>query len=161
VRIGELAKIVGVSPKTIRYWEEIGLLPPPPRNPSGYRDYGEEYVHLCKFILRAKVLGFKLAEIREILNLRLSGKEPCECVRGKIKAKIEEIDRLVEVLLTRRRVLRSLLEGERRETAPVCPILESDIELKDEPAGLFVPYGEEIPGSRKSEEYDQGPGQAV
>ncbi len=151
MRIGDLAKKTGVNPKTLRYWEEIGLLPRPPRNISGYRDYGEEYVDLCRFILKAKSLGFKLDEIREILEIRFSGEEPCGCVVDKIREKIDQIDRLIEDLKRRRDLLESLLSRRRSGTAPVCPIIESDVELENEPAGLFVPDGEEVPGPGKTE----------
>ncbi len=153
MRIGELANKVGVNPKTLRYWEEIGLIPEPPRNSSGYRDYPEEYVNLCRFILKAKRLGFKLSEIKEILDLRLSGREPCGCVREKIRKKVEEIDSIIEELKRRKALLLSLIEKERREPAPVCPIIESDVELEDELSGLLIPNGEQIPSSRKAEEY--------
>ncbi len=54
MRIGALARKLGINPKTLRYWEEIGLLPPPKRTPSGYRDYSEEHLEICGFILKAK-----------------------------------------------------------------------------------------------------------
>ncbi len=157
MRIGELARRTGINPKTLRYWEEIGLLPRPPRNSSGYRDYGEEYVDLCRFIVRAKELGFSLKDIKEIISLKLSGREPCGCVKEKIVKKVKEIDRMIEELERRKRILLSLLEGEPKERAPVCPIIESDVKLEDEPSRLLVPDGEQIPDPGKAKEYKQGP----
>ena len=61
MRIGELAKTVGVTPDTIRYYEREGLLPPPDRTPSGYRDYGPEVVDDLQFIKKAQALGLKLS----------------------------------------------------------------------------------------------------
>ena len=125
MRIGELARRLGINPKTLRYWEEIGLLPPPLRNSSGYRIYTEEHLKLCKFILKAKSVGFKLEEIKEIISLKLSGEAPCGCVEDRIREKIEEIDRLIEELRSRKRLLESLLKERREVPASVCPIIES------------------------------------
>jgi len=125
MRIGELARKLGINPKTLRYWEEIGLLPPPSRNDSGYRVYTEEHLKICEFILKAKSVGFKLEEIKEILYLRYSGRTPCSCVEGKIREKIEEIDRLIEELRSRRELLEKLLKERREVPASVCPIIES------------------------------------
>ncbi len=125
MRIGELAEKLRLNPKTLRYWEEIGLIPPPRRNSSGYRIYGEEHLKICRFILKAKSVGFRLEEIREILSLRFSGREPCGCVEGKIREKIEEIDRFMEELSARRRLLEKLLRERREILSSLCPIIES------------------------------------
>jgi len=125
MKIGELAKRLGLNPKTLRYWEEIGLLPPPGRNASGYRTYTEEHLKLCEFILKAKSVGFKLEDIKEIISLKFSGRTPCGCVEEKIKEKIEEIDRLIDELQSQRRMLEELLKERREVPASVCPIIES------------------------------------
>ena len=125
MRIGELADRLGINPKTLRYWEEIGLLPPPDRDASGYRDYTEEYVSLCQFILKAKSMGFKLEDIKEIISLKLSGRTPCGCVEEKIREKIGEIERLIEELKSQRELLESMLKERRDMPASVCPIIES------------------------------------
>ncbi|MDQ7082347.1 MAG: MerR family DNA-binding transcriptional regulator [Aquificota bacterium] len=54
MRIGELAERLGLNPKTLRYWEEMGLLPAVPRNIAGYRDYSEEHLQICEFIPRGQ-----------------------------------------------------------------------------------------------------------
>ena len=125
MRIGEVAKKLKVNPKTLRYWEEIGLLPPPKRDSSGYRVYTEEHIKLCEFILKAKSVGFKLEEIKEILSLIYSGSAPCKCVEEKIKKKIEEIDKLIEELKFRKSILERLLKEEKKSSANFCPIIES------------------------------------
>jgi DNA-binding transcriptional MerR regulator len=68
--IGELAERVGVNPKTIRYYESIGLLPEPPRTDAGYRDYGPEDVERLAFVRRATELDLQLEQIAEILAFR-------------------------------------------------------------------------------------------
>ena len=89
--IGELATRAGVNPKTIRYYEGIGLLPPAPRTPSGYRRYGEEDVDRLEFIRNAKALGVALEEIKEVLAFRDRGLSPCPYVLKLLDAKMKEI----------------------------------------------------------------------
>jgi DNA-binding transcriptional MerR regulator len=67
---GRLAARTGVSIETLRFYHRIGLLPEPPRTASGYRQYPPDAVRRVRFIRRAKGLGFKLAEIAELLELR-------------------------------------------------------------------------------------------
>ncbi|MPZ70595.1 MAG: MerR family transcriptional regulator [Actinobacteria bacterium] len=64
-RIGESAERVGVNPKTIRFYESIGVIPEPPRTPAGYRDYEEEHVERLQFIRAAQRLGLRLEDIAE------------------------------------------------------------------------------------------------
>ncbi len=91
VHIGELAKRTGVNPKTIRYYEEIGLLPRAARAPSGYRQYTAEDVGRVEFIRSAKALGVALGEIKEVLAFRDRGVSPCPYVLQLIDAKLTEI----------------------------------------------------------------------
>lgn len=73
VRIGELAADLGVNPKTIRYYEDIGALPRPRRTPAGYRQYGPADRERLAFILKARAIGLTLEEIGDILRLRDQG----------------------------------------------------------------------------------------
>lgn len=98
MRIGELADRVGVSPKTIRYYESIGVLPEPERTPSGYRDYDGSYGRRLTFIRAAQRLGVTLSEVREILAFRERGEVPCTYVRGVLDAQVSSIDRRIEEL---------------------------------------------------------------
>ncbi|MHB1064860.1 MAG: MerR family transcriptional regulator [Georgenia sp.] len=77
MRIGELAREGGVNPKTIRYYESIGLLPEPDRTASGYRDYEPSDLARLTFIRSAKRLGISLDEIREILAFQQRGEARC------------------------------------------------------------------------------------
>jgi len=70
--IGRLAREAGVNLETVRYYERRGLLPRPPRSESGYRLFPEDAAGRLRFIRRAQELGFSLAEIRELLSLRVS-----------------------------------------------------------------------------------------
>lgn len=78
--IGDLAHRAGVSPATIRYYEQVGLLPAPFRSAAGYRRYSDAAVDELRFIRKAQALGFSLDEITEILKLSRSGKTPCSRV---------------------------------------------------------------------------------
>jgi DNA-binding transcriptional MerR regulator len=98
LHISDLARQVGVAASLVRYYEEIGLLPPAARNESGYRVYGETDVERLHFIQRAKALDFSLEEIGEILALREQGEAPCAYVINQLGAKIEEVDRKMAVL---------------------------------------------------------------
>ncbi len=98
LRIGDLARQAGVAPSRVRYYEEIGLLPPVTRSENGYRLYQQDDVERLHFIQRAKALDFSLEEIREILGLRERGEAPCAYVINQIGAKIEEVDRKMAAL---------------------------------------------------------------
>lgn len=73
MRIGEAAAAAGMTAKTLRFYEETGLLPTAARSSNGYRDYAEESVTRLEFIRRGRAAGLALAQIREILALRDSG----------------------------------------------------------------------------------------
>ena len=98
MRIGELADRLGVNPKTIRYYESIGLLPEPERTASGYRDYDEGAVDQLRFIRTAQRLGVTLDEVKEILGFRERGEAPCTYVRGVLDAQVSTIDRRIAEL---------------------------------------------------------------
>lgn len=90
-RIGELARRTGVSTKTIRYYEAVGLLPAPGRTESGYRTYGEADAGRLAFIRAAKEFGFTLGEIREILAVRDRDELPCPYVLGLVRKKLADL----------------------------------------------------------------------
>ncbi len=75
VRVGEVAERLGVSPRTIKYYEELGLVEPEARSPGGFRLYGEEGVRRLERILRMKGIGYSLATIRELLTVRDAAQE--------------------------------------------------------------------------------------
>jgi DNA-binding transcriptional MerR regulator len=85
LKIGELARQTGLSIKTIRYYEQRGLLEQPPRTEAGYRLYGPEEVARLRFVQRAKLLGLTLEEIRELVGLA------ARCNEGEIVPHLEEV----------------------------------------------------------------------
>jgi len=110
LKVGELAQRFDLHASTLRYYEQIGLLPAARRTAAGYRLYGGNDAARLEFIQKAKRLGLELGEIREILALRERGEAPCCYVRDLVGHKIQEIDRRVEELEDMRRELRALEE---------------------------------------------------
>jgi DNA-binding transcriptional MerR regulator len=98
MKIQELSNQTGVPPKTIRYYEEIGLLPPPARLPNGYRDYSEIDIQRLSLVAGARRLDISLAEIREILDMRDRQEAPCSKLLELIAQKREEIQLHIEQL---------------------------------------------------------------
>lgn len=80
MRIGTVADQSGLSTKTIRYYEDIGVLDPPTRLPNGYRDYPEEVFERLTFVRSVQAVGLTLGEIREVIAFRNRGQTPCDHV---------------------------------------------------------------------------------
>lgn len=128
--IGRLARLAGVKPDTIRFYERSGLLPKPSRTPNGYRAYGDAALNQVRFIRKAQSLGFTLDEIRRIISLRGQGKETCRCVIVMAEATLSE----TETKLKRLRKFKDTLKGnltrwKRKRRGPVaaefCALIES------------------------------------
>jgi DNA-binding transcriptional MerR regulator len=128
MRIGEAAERVGVNPKTIRYYESIGLIPEATRTASGYRDYGPDEVERLAFVRAAQRLGLSLSEVREVLAFREDGEPPCGYVLDAVRRKTEEIDRRVRGLLQLRSELTDLIDRAGRTPATearYCHLVEA------------------------------------
>lgn len=96
--IGQLARMLDINPRTLRYYERIGLLTPLARTAAGYRLYGELEAERLAFIRRAQRLGWSLHEIASIIAVRESGVPPCRHVRSLAETKAREIDARIEEL---------------------------------------------------------------
>jgi len=124
--IGQVARRSGVGVETVRFYERKGLIPAPPRRTSGYRQYPEETVRRIRFIRRAKDLGFSLAEIGDLLSLRLDPAARCEDVRGRALAKIQDIDERLRSLRRMKSTLSKLVTAcSKGGSVDGCPILEA------------------------------------
>src|SRR5258708_33296788 len=86
--MGRVAKRFGLTPDAIRFYEPNALLPRPPRTEGGFRLYDESDVETLAFIRRVQGLGFKLSEIRSLLDLRGSGLQPCAAVQRRLQVKL-------------------------------------------------------------------------
>ncbi len=137
--IGKVAKISGTSVDTIRFYEKQGLIPPPSRRESGYREYTRETLVRLAFIRNAKELGFTLLEIREMLELRTTSGTPCQSVQKLAEDKILVATEKIERLTAIRSALEKLLESCRspgHQTSD-CPILDAlDTSLSGHPFGM-------------------------
>ena len=100
--IHELAQASGVSAKTIRYYESIGLVPEPQRAENNYRQYAPEAVERLRFIVSARTLDFSLTDIAEFLSARDEGTLPCRRVLDSIDGRIADLDRRIAGLLALR-----------------------------------------------------------
>jgi MerR family copper efflux transcriptional regulator len=132
--IGQAAAQAGVGIETVRFYERKGLIEPPARTQAGYRAFDPDVVRRIRFIRRAQELGFSLAEIRELLALRVASGTTCADIRNRALDKITQIDRRLSDLERMRRALGRLAET-CGGTGPVsaCPILDA-LEEEDEDA---------------------------
>jgi MerR family copper efflux transcriptional regulator len=128
--IGRLARLVGVKPDTIRFYERSGLLPKPQRMASGYRVYDDSALKQVCFIRRAQSLGFSLDQIHRILSLRSQGKETCRCVvamseatLAKTEAKLKELQEFRDALARNLERWKRVPRG--RLVAKFCALIES------------------------------------
>ncbi|WP_026163184.1 heavy metal-responsive transcriptional regulator [Kribbella catacumbae] len=141
MKIGELAAASGTTSKTIRFYEQSGVLPEPTRTPSGYRDYGPEFIDRLSFIRRAQAAGLSLREIRQILAVHDRGEAPCGHVRGVLTARLDQVRAQIAELVTLEEHLDSLLAHAQQspptdhDSSVVCWILETD---PDAPAETTV-----------------------
>jgi DNA-binding transcriptional MerR regulator len=127
MRIGQLAERVGVNPKTIRFYESIGVLPEPPRTMSGYRDYDDEHVERVRFIKTAQRLGLKLEDIAEIFGLRDRGERPCDYVIDVVRRELADLNERIREMRRLKRELASLIQvADQRpaiEGEKYCPLI--------------------------------------
>lgn len=110
-RIGEIARLAGVSVPAVRYYERLGLLPKAPRTSTGNRRYPHEAVERIQFVKRAQSLGLALAEIRELIGLKQrGGTRRCTHVQQLLAAKIAQLDEQRAQLDEFRRTLQALAD---------------------------------------------------
>lgn len=129
MRIGELADAAGVNPKTIRYYEAVGLLPPPRREPNGYRCYDQADLDRLAFIRRAQQLELRLDEIHEILALRESQQRPCDYVLQVAAQRLGDLDERIAAMQHTRDELQALLARAQAlptVAGPYCELIEHD-----------------------------------
>jgi MerR family transcriptional regulator, copper efflux regulator len=124
--IGQVAAAADMNIQTIRYYERRGLLPTPRRSPAGYRQYGDDIIARLHFIKRAQQLGFSLAEIRELLALRIRHGSACDVVERKTRSKIDLVEAKLRELEQLKRTLERLAAAcAARQPTDECPILEA------------------------------------
>lgn len=124
MNIGAAAVASGLPPKTIRYYEQIGLIPEAGRTGGGYRDYDDTDVQILRFLKRVRGLGFTVAECRELLSLYRDHDRASADVKAIALRRIEDIERKIAELASMRRTLKHLAEHCQGDHRPECPIID-------------------------------------
>jgi Cu(I)-responsive transcriptional regulator len=122
MNIGDAADASGLPAKTIRYYEEIGLIRPK-RDTNGYRAFGERDVHRLAFLARARALGFSIEECRALLGLYEDEGRASEDVKTLAQGHLRRIDARIAELQALRATLAELIAGCAGDRRPDCPIL--------------------------------------
>lgn len=134
LRIGQLATETGFTPKTLRYYEDVGLLRPTQRAESGYRLYDDTAVERLRFVRRAQGVGLRLEDIRRILEISDEGRVPCEHVMEvvdreltRIAEQLEKLHQFRDGLLALRSRMTASLGSENTRPGEVCPCFQDDV----------------------------------
>ena len=122
--IGEAAEASGVSPKMIRHYESLGLLPPARRTVAGYRIYETNDVHVLRFIRRARDLGFAIKDVERLLTLWQNRRRASSDVRRVAQDHIRDLDQKITALQGMKRTLEHLVHNCHGDLRPDCPILD-------------------------------------
>jgi MerR family copper efflux transcriptional regulator len=131
MEIADFSKLTGVPKKTLRYWEDIGILPAANRAPNGYRSYTTQHFNTVNFIKSAKTLGLTLGEIKSVIKLKENDKSPCQYVYELLIKKANQIDETIENLKAIKKELEKLIKRastlnlEKCQENEVCHIIPS------------------------------------
>jgi DNA-binding transcriptional MerR regulator len=125
VPIGIASSRSGVKVPTIRYYEEIGLLPAPPRTGSNRRHYNAGDLRRLVFIRRARQLGFEIGAIRALLAIQDNPDQPCEAVDAIARARLREVGRRIKILLKLKTELQRMIAGCSRGRVAECHVIEA------------------------------------
>ncbi len=123
MNIGTVSERSGLPPKTIRYYEEIGLIAPDRRD-NGYRDYSVEDMHRLRFLQRARGLGFSVEQCRQLLLLYGDRERESAEVKAIAEVRLGEIERKIAELVSLRDMLRHLVATCHGDDRPECPIID-------------------------------------
>ncbi len=132
MKIGTLAQRADVGIDTIRYYEREGMLPAPLRTASGYRDYRDSDVVRLRFVRRAKMLGFTLQEVRELLDLTASASDDMAGLKARAQVKLDDVTSRIDEMVRVRDALQQLVTACPGHGAlETCPIMAA---LSEEPS---------------------------
>ena len=124
MRISEVARRTGLTAKTIRYYEEIGLIEPASRGDNGYRRYDEGSLGQLQFLARSRDVGFNLDESRQLLALLKDNSRHSVHARALVVEKSEHLQQKIEKLLAMQNVLREMADRCNGDEGPDCAILD-------------------------------------
>ena len=122
--IGDAARESGVKVPTIRYYEEIGLLPAPPRTDGGRRAYGGEDLRRLAFIRHARELGFEIDAIRTLLHLQDAPDQSCAAADAIARDHLASVERRIASLTALRAELQRMVEGCAHGHVATCRVIE-------------------------------------
>lgn len=122
--IGALSKRSGVNIETIRYYERVGLIPPPPRSPGGHRVYGKPHLERLRFIRRSRDLGFSVEEVHTLLGM-VDGGYTCAEVQALALRHLDQVRTKIADLRRLEATLKSVSDECSGEAAPACPFIEA------------------------------------
>jgi Cu(I)-responsive transcriptional regulator len=131
VNIGMASRMSGVTPKMIRHYESLGLLPAVGRTDSGYRQYTEAEVHTLRFIKRARELGFPMTDIGELVSLWRNRRRASANVKRIAQQHADELGLRIEAMQAMQRTLGHLIHCCQGDDRPDCPILDDLAGLHD------------------------------
>ncbi|MFY0610050.1 MAG: Cu(I)-responsive transcriptional regulator [Hyphomicrobiaceae bacterium] len=130
--IGEVAEASGLPAKTIRYYEDIGLIRPPRRD-NGYRSYRAQELHKLRFLHRARSLGFTIDECRQLLSLYEDESRASSDVKALAGQHLKEVEAKILELEGMKLTLQTLIRSCRGDHRPDCPILDDLASTKARP----------------------------
>ncbi len=130
--IGALSRQSGVNVETVRYYERIGVMPPPARSRGGYRMYGTDHLKRLAFVRRARELGFSLEEIRGLLRLVDGHAYTCADVHTLMVGHLEEVRRKIADLRRLEKVMADMVAQCSRHKIPECPVIDALFESRED-----------------------------
>lgn len=129
IRRSDLSRMTGCNLETIRYYENIGVMPEPPRTSKNYRAYDESHVGRLRFIMRSRELGFTLEEVRDLLALVDGGAQTCGEVQGLANTHLASVRAKIADLRRIERVLSTTVAQCTGDDVPDCPVIDALTEV--------------------------------
>jgi len=129
IRRADLARLTGCNLETIRYYENIGVMPEPPRNAKNYRNYDQSHVTRLNFVMRARDLGFTLEEIRELLALVDGGIQTCGEVQAVASRHLESVRDKITDMRRIEQVLSETVAQCTGDDVPECAVIDALTEV--------------------------------
>lgn len=129
IRRADLARLTGCNSETIRYYENIGVMPEPPRNAKNYRSYDQSHVTRLNFVMRARDLGFTLGEVRELLALVDGGIQTCSEVQAVASRHLESVRDKITDMRRIEQVLSETVGQCTGDDVPECAVIDALTEV--------------------------------
>jgi DNA-binding transcriptional MerR regulator len=122
--IGELSALAGVKVPTIRYYEGIGLMPPPPRSEGNQRRYDRTALDRLRFIAHARSMGFPMASLKAMLRIAHHPEDPCDDIDALVRERLVEVDERIRRLSGLKAELSAMLESHAHGKVAECRVIE-------------------------------------